>query len=50
MHREYMNNKRFSNYVDKYAKNRGISVNEALQHELVRQVYLYYAEERRKTE
>jgi hypothetical protein len=41
---EYKHNKKFRQYVDKYAKTRGISVEEALTHELVRQVYLYYTE------
>lgn len=41
----YNNNADFKLYVDKYSKQRGISVKEALQHELVRQVYLYYTED-----
>lgn len=41
---EYRHNVKFRQYVDKYAKNRGITVVEALEHELVRQVALYYTE------
>ncbi len=33
---EYVHNKKFRDYVDKYAKNHGITANEALEHELVR--------------
>ncbi len=42
---EYKNNKRFRDYVDKYCKKRKIEVAEALKHEVVKQAYLYYAEE-----
>lgn len=42
---EYKNNKRFRDYVDKYCKKRKIEVEEAFKHELVKQAYLYYAEE-----
>lgn len=41
---EYRHNEKFRQYVDKYAKNRGITVVETLNHELVRQVALYYTE------
>lgn len=44
MENEYQHNKRFRDYVDKYSTQRGISVDEALTHELVRQVYLYYTD------
>ncbi len=44
MHNEYRHNKKFRDYVDKYCKSRGITVEEALQHELVKQAYLYYTE------
>lgn len=37
---EYVHNKKFRDYVDKYAKNHGITVDEALEHELVWQVFL----------
>lgn len=41
---EYGHNKRFREYVDKYCAKHGITVQEALTHELVRQVYLQYTE------
>lgn len=41
---EYTHNKRFREYVDKYCKHNGISVAEALKHEIVRQAYLYYTD------
>lgn len=41
---EYRHNEKFRQYVDKYAKSRGITVVDALKHELVRQVALYYTE------
>lgn len=44
MHNEYRRNKQFRDYVDKYCKSRVITVEEALQHELVKQVYLHYTE------
>lgn len=44
MCKEYQYNKRFKDYVDKYSKHHGISVEKALEHEAVRQVYLYYTE------
>ena len=40
----YENNADFKMYVDKYSKQRGFSVKEALKHELVRQVYSSYTE------
>lgn len=44
IYNEYQYNKRFKDYVDKYSKHHGISVEEALKHNVVRQVYLYYTE------
>lgn len=41
---EYRNNSKFRAYVDKYCTVHDITVEEALQHEIVRQVYLHYAE------
>ena len=41
----YDNNKDFKDYVDKYCKQYGITVKEALTHEIVRQVYLFYSKE-----
>ncbi len=41
---EYTHNRRFREYVDKYCLHHGISVAEALEHEVVRQVYLYYTD------
>ena len=41
----YYNNQDFRAYVDKYARDRGISAEEALTHELVKEVYLHYREE-----
>lgn len=41
---EYRHNKKFRRYVDKYSKHQGISIEEALKHEIVRQVYLEYKE------
>ena len=41
---EYKHNQKFRDYVDKYSKHQGISVEEALKHEMVRQVYLHYTE------
>lgn len=38
---EYVHNPKFKRYVDKYAANNKISVEQALTHELVRQYYLY---------
>lgn len=44
LHNEYMFNQRFREYVDKYCKTYGYTVDEALTHELIRQVCLYYTE------
>lgn len=44
MQEEYRNNKRFRDYVDGYCRTYGYTVQEALTHELVRQVYLSYTE------
>lgn len=48
LHNEYKYNKRFREYVDHYCKNynegRSITVEEALQHDVVKQAYLYYRE------
>lgn len=44
LHNEYMFNQRFREYVDKYCKTYGCTVDEALTHELIRQAYLYYTE------
>lgn len=41
---EYRHNNKFRRYVDNYAKNNHVTVEESLKHELVRQVYLYYTE------
>ena len=41
---EYVHNKKFRDYVDKYCTKHGISVAEALQHALVRQVFLMYTD------
>lgn len=38
----YRTNENFKKYVDKYCNEWKIGVSEALTHELVRQVYLYY--------
>lgn len=38
---EYNNNRRFRDYVDRYCKNHGYTLEEALTHELIR---LYYME------
>lgn len=40
----YKFNSRFRQYVDGYRKNMNITVEEALTHEIVRQVYLSYTE------
>ena len=40
MGNEYRNNKKFRDYVDKYCTKHGISVAEALQHDLVRRIFL----------
>ncbi len=41
----YKKNKDFHDYVDKYAKKTGISVEEALTHSVVRAAYEYYVSE-----
>lgn len=41
----YNNNADFKRYVDKYCIQYGYTVDEALEHELVRQVYLHYKED-----
>lgn len=41
---DYKWNKNFREYVDKYAKNREITVKEALTHAEVREVWRYYTE------
>lgn len=42
--KEYKYNARFREYVDKYCKMHKISVEEALGHEIVRQVFLMYTD------
>lgn len=44
MNEFYNSNSDFKEYVDKYCLSRRVSVEEALTHELVRQVYLMYTE------
>lgn len=41
---EYHYNKRFRDYVDRYRNYHKIPIEEALQHELVKQACLYYTE------
>ena len=41
---EYSDNPDFRKYVDKYCKRYNLTVEEALRQEIVKQVYLYYAE------
>lgn len=41
----YYNNPDFTAYVDKYCRDYSLTIDEALSHELVRQVYLHYKEE-----
>lgn len=43
----YNNNPNFKRYVDRHCKQYGYTVDEALTHEIVRQVYLYYKENER---
>ena len=38
----YESNSKFRDYVDKYSRDHRITVEEALTHAMVRQVYLYY--------
>lgn len=42
----YKENEDFKAYVDRYAKNRQIESEKALEHEIVRQVAKYYTEKR----
>lgn len=44
----YENNKDFKLYVDRYCQTYRLSVDEALKHELVRQVYLMYREDAKR--
>ena len=44
IHNEYKYNKRFRDYVDKYCKTYRCTVEEALKHEVVKQVCKYYTE------
>lgn len=44
MKNEYRHNKTFRDYVDRYCKKHRLSVDEAMTHELVRQVYFYYTD------
>lgn len=44
LYNEYRHNSQFRRYVDRYCEQRGIALNEALKHELIRQAYLYYTE------
>ena len=44
MQKEYQHNSKFHEYVDKYSKDRGIPISIALQHEVVRQVFLRYTD------
>lgn len=41
---DYKFNQQFREYVDKYCKKHGYTVDEALTHELVKQVHRYYTE------
>ena len=41
---EYRHNQKFREYVDKYCKKHKCTVDEALRHELVRQVCLRYTD------
>lgn len=41
---EYRYNTDFREYVDKHCKRYNLTVEEALRQEIVKQVYLYYAE------
>lgn len=43
MEEYYNNNPHFKRYVDKYCKKHSLTVEEALQHEIVRLVYLEYS-------
>lgn len=46
---EYRHNKKFREYVDKYCKNMKVTVEETLQHEIVRQVFLMYTDKAERT-
>lgn len=39
----YKDSRKLRDYVDKYCVKHGLTVEEALQHELVKQVYLMYS-------
>lgn len=41
----YENNADFKEYVDKYCHKHKVTVDEALTHEIVKQVYLHYTKE-----
>ena len=41
---EYKHNQKFRDYVNKYSRHHKISIEEALKHKRVRQVYLYCTE------
>ena len=41
---EYRHNRDFRKYVDKYCEKHGYSVEQALEHEQVRQAFLYHTE------
>ena len=45
MKKHYNNNSDFKGYVDRYAKKHGITVEEALTHEIVKTYYLCKREE-----
>lgn len=40
----YIKNKDFKNCVDKYARDKNISVSEALTHAMIKEIYKYYKE------
>lgn len=44
MENEYRHNKRFRDYVNKYAAIHRITAEEALKHKIIRQVFLMYTE------
>lgn len=44
----YETNQNFKFYVDRYCNQYRLSVDEALRHELVRQVYLMYVEDSKR--
>lgn len=45
----YNNNANFKDYVDKFSKHYGMSVEEALSQEIIKQVYLYYKKKEEET-